>query len=178
MTDRSRQYYLRFLQWLVSGQILSLTPLYRLRNFLYRKCLGVGARCIILEHVSIRQLHYLKGTFSAGEDVIIQRGCVLDYSGGLEIGSGVAISEGCYILSHMHQIGPEARRIGKAEPRKTVIENGAWLGAHVTVLGGVRIGAGAVIGAGSVVTKNVEPNQIWAGNPAKFIRSIPKEVEQ
>ena len=53
---------------------------------------------------------------------------------------------------------------------ETIIGNDVWIGAGATVLGGKIIGNGAVIGAGSVVTKNVGDYEIWAGNPAKFIR--------
>ena len=55
---------------------------------------------------------------------------------------------------------------------KTHIEDGASLGSSVTVLAGVRIGARAIIGAGSVVTKDVGPGEIWAGNPARFLRTV------
>jgi acetyltransferase-like isoleucine patch superfamily enzyme len=55
---------------------------------------------------------------------------------------------------------------------ETVIEDGASLGSSVTVLAGVRIGAGAIVGAGSVVTKSVGPGEIWAGNPARFMRKV------
>ena len=52
----------------------------------------------------------------------------------------------------------------------TVIEEGASIGSSVTILCGVTIGAGAIVGAGSVVTKDIPVGEIWAGNPAKFIR--------
>jgi UDP-2-acetamido-3-amino-2,3-dideoxy-glucuronate N-acetyltransferase len=54
----------------------------------------------------------------------------------------------------------------------TVVENAAAIGSSVTVLCGLTIGAGAIVGAGSVVTKNVPAGEIWAGNPAKFIRKV------
>mgnify|MGYP002791617613 FL=1 len=54
--------------------------------------------------------------------------------------------------------------------KKTVIENDVWLGTRTMVLAGVTIHTGAVIGAGSVVTKDVGAYEIWAGNPARFIR--------
>lgn len=52
----------------------------------------------------------------------------------------------------------------------TTIGHDVWLGIRTIVLGGVNIGTGAVIGGGSVVTKDVGPYEIWAGNPARFIR--------
>lgn len=52
-----------------------------------------------------------------------------------------------------------------------VINSDVWIGAGVTVLSGVKIGVGAVVGAGSVVTHDIPPYEIWAGNPAKKIRS-------
>ncbi len=52
------------------------------------------------------------------------------------------------------------------------IKTGAWIGGNVTILKGVVVGENSVIGSGSIVTRNVSPNQIWAGNPAKFIRTI------
>lgn len=54
----------------------------------------------------------------------------------------------------------------------TYIEDGASLGSSVTVLAGIKIGARAIIGAGSVVTKDVGPGEIWAGNPARFLRMV------
>ncbi|MEL6914715.1 MAG: acyltransferase [Pseudomonadota bacterium] len=56
------------------------------------------------------------------------------------------------------------------EERDIVIGEGAWLGARVIVLAGVTIGAHAVIGAGSVVTRDIPPNAVAAGNPARVIR--------
>ena len=53
---------------------------------------------------------------------------------------------------------------------KTYVGNDVWIGERATILSGITIGDGAVIGGGSVVTKNVGPYEIWAGNPARFIR--------
>jgi acetyltransferase-like isoleucine patch superfamily enzyme len=56
--------------------------------------------------------------------------------------------------------------------RKVVLCDGVFVGAHVTILKGVTIGENSIIGAGSVVTKDVPPNEVWAGNPAKFVRKF------
>ena len=53
-----------------------------------------------------------------------------------------------------------------------IIEDGVFIGAHVTILKGVTIGHHAVIGAGSVVTKSVPASQIWAGNPARYVKDL------
>ena len=60
------------------------------------------------------------------------------------------------------------------EPRPITIGNDVWIGSRVIILPGVHVGDGSVIGAGSVVTKDVEPYSIVAGNPARLIR---KRVE-
>ncbi|MBD8490085.1 hypothetical protein IFO69_15110 [Echinicola sp. CAU 1574] len=52
------------------------------------------------------------------------------------------------------------------------IEDGVWIGGHCIILKGVTIGERSVIGAGSVVSKNIPKNEVWAGNPAKFIKKI------
>ena len=54
----------------------------------------------------------------------------------------------------------------------TTVEEGASVGSSVTILCGVKIGAGAIVGAGSVVTKDIPSGEVWAGNPAKFIRKV------
>lgn len=59
-----------------------------------------------------------------------------------------------------------------------LIKNGAFIGAHSIILKGVTIGEHSIIGAGSVVTKNIPNNEIWAGNPAKFIRKIDEEINE
>lgn len=58
---------------------------------------------------------------------------------------------------------------------KTVVKKGASIGSGCTILANVTIGEGAIVGAGSVVTKDVPPNAIVAGNPAKFLRFITEE---
>lgn len=72
----------------------------------------------------------------------------------------------------MHPIDPERRIKGINFAKPVKIGKNCWLGASVIVLPGVEIGEGCTIGAGSVVTKNIPPYSIAAGNPAKIIRKI------
>lgn len=58
-----------------------------------------------------------------------------------------------------------------------IIENDVWIGANATILKGVTVGEGAIVSAGSVVTKSIPPYQIWGGVPAKFIKERFNENE-
>lgn len=93
----------------------------------------------------------------------------------LTIGKDVLIGAYCYITTGNHRF--EARhipvRLQGYSGAPIVLNDGAWLGTHVVVLPGVTIGEGAIIGAGSVVTKDVPAFEIWGGAPAKFIKNRP-----
>lgn len=113
---------------------------------------------------------------------------VLVCAGNIRIGNDVLISWGCTIVDHnSHSVAWGNRKrdvINWKDKRKTwtdirikpvVIKDKAWLGFNSTVLKGVTIGHGAIVGAGSVVTKDVPEWTIVAGNPAKVIREIPPD---
>lgn len=92
------------------------------------------------------------------------------------IGDNVTIGGNTVIYdTDFHSLNAEIRK-NKTEDKKSalkspvIIEDNVFIGAHSTILKGVRIGKNAVIGACSVVTKSVPENEIWAGNPAKLIR--------
>jgi len=92
------------------------------------------------------------------------------------IGDHVAIGGSCKIYdTDFHSIYYKDRCLdGNINIPKTPVAlgKGCWLGANVTILKGVKIGDYSVIGAGSVVAKDIPPNQVWAGNPARFIKMI------
>ena len=172
MTERTKQYWLRFLQWIVARPLFSFPWLYSIRNWLYTKTLPIGEGIILQENVSITKMHYLNGKLHIGNNVTILRGVTLDYSGGLIIEDNVTVSFDTYVLSHMHDIKNPCKRSGKPIPKQTVVKKGVWVGARCTILGGVTIGEGSVVGAGSIVTKDIPCNQVWAGVPAKMIRKL------
>ncbi|TDH69510.1 hypothetical protein CCR75_005048 [Bremia lactucae] len=71
-----------------------------------------------------------------------------------------------------HPLGPKARNSGYELGKAITIEDDVWIGGNAVILPGMTIGYGAVIGAGSVVTKDVPPMSVYAGNPAKFIKTV------
>ena len=96
----------------------------------------------------------------------------------IQIGNNVKIGGGARIYdTDFHAIDPELRLDLKTDFANkgkipVVIEDNVFIGAYSTILKGVTIGQNSIIGACSVVTKNVPLNEIWAGNPAKFIRNV------
>ena len=92
------------------------------------------------------------------------------------IGENVRIGGNVVIYdSDFHSLKPQHRLAEVDNDTKTapvIIEDNVFIGAHSTILKGVTIGVNSVIGACSVVTKDIPANQIWAGNPARFIRAL------
>lgn len=105
-----------------------------------------------------------------GERCFIQQSCTIYGRGGVEIGNDVFIGPKVNLISLNHVVNPEKR--SSTYGRKIVIEDKVWIGINSTILPGVRIGFGAIVGAGSVVTQDVEPLTIVAGNPARVIKRI------
>lgn len=92
------------------------------------------------------------------------------------IGNNVLIGGGAQIYdTDFHSLGYEDRVLkgdNKVAVKPVKICEGVFVGANSTILKGVTIGARSIIGAGSIVTKDIPPDEIWAGNPAKFIKEI------
>lgn len=91
------------------------------------------------------------------------------------IGNDVLIGAGVLILdTDCHPLDSGIRSsCNVAESMPITICDGVFIGARATILKGVTIGVNSVIGAGAIVTKSIPANQIWAGNPARFIRNLP-----
>ncbi len=106
-----------------------------------------------------------------GRNVFINQNCTFYDLGGLDIADDVMIGPNVSIITAGHPLEPSPRRavtIGKP----IVIERNVWIATGATIIGGVTVGEDSVVAAGSVVTKNVPPNTLVGGNPARVIRSI------
>lgn len=109
------------------------------------------------------------GSIRVGARCGINPFTLLSGYGGLTIGNDVRIGSHCAILSSTHRFGSSETSIREQgiEKCETVIEDNVWMGHGCTIVGGVRIGSGSVIGAGAVVTRDVPPDSIATGVPAQ-----------
>jgi len=169
MTSDTRRPFFRPKPWLVAcayylfNHVVTAIPSYRARAAYLRLVLKYriagGAAVHMGCTVTGRKL-------SIGARSVINRNCRLDGRGGLTIGSDTSISPECCLLSLTHEVHDPA--FG-AVAKPTSIGDHVWIGARALILPGVTIGDGAVVGAGAVVTRDVPPSAIVAGNPARRI---------
>ncbi len=126
----------------------------------------------------VEQYVMITGPVVIGERSRVNVFTVIYGSSGVTIGNDVMIAPHCVLVAGNHdyrQTDKPMNQVANVSAGPIVIEDEVWIGAHSTVTDGVRIGRGAVIGAGSVVTHDVAPNEIVAGVPARRIgrRSYP-----
>lgn len=105
-----------------------------------------------------------------GRNVFVNQNCTFYDLGGLDIGDDVMIGPNVSLITTGHPIEPSQRR-AFVVAKPIVIERNVWIAAGATVIGGVTVGENSVIAAGAVVTRDVPPNTLVGGNPARVIRS-------
>jgi acetyltransferase-like isoleucine patch superfamily enzyme len=126
-------------------------------------------------HVPIHLATGPKGRLTIGDNVFINGGSSIGATSEVCIGNGCAIGNYTLIMdSDFHRVDDHSK---PAVPEPVVLEDDVWLGVRVTVLKGVRIGKGAVVAAGAVVTKDVPARALVGGVPAKLIRMLDSPSE-
>lgn len=145
------------------NEFVANIPIYSFRKIAYKiSKLKIGKGSVINMHQYIISPEKI----SIGSYTHINRGCLLDGRGFCFIGNNVSISYNVSLITGSHNINSRTFP-GKYLP--ITIEDYVWIGANATVLQNIRIGKGAIVAAGSVVTKDVAPYTIVAGLPAKKI---------
>lgn len=147
----------------VENNIVAVIPLWFVRK-VYHRLMGIK----IGRGTQLNMRTYLigPGNFSIGQFSHINPGCLIDYRGGIEIGSCVSISHRVMLFTGGHDT-QSAKFLEVYKPIR--ICDHVWIGAGATILQGVEIGEGAVVAAGAVVVDNVPPFSIVGGVPARKI---------
>lgn len=154
-----------------TNHVVSHVPSRVLRHSWYRRVVGLALAEGAAVHLGTQLWFYGPGqvrrsAVRIGAGTRINEDVVLDCRGGIEIGDHVSISPQVAIVTadHDHQAADFTLR-----HRRVVIEDHVWIGMRALILPGVRVGRGAVVAAGAVVTKDVEPGWVVAGVPARRV---------
>jgi maltose O-acetyltransferase len=155
--------FFRSLAFYLYNSFITHVPLYCIRHLYLRKILRIK----IGKGSAVHMGCFFAGRIvTIGNNTVINRGCYIDGRGGVAIGSNVSISPECYLLSLTHDPhSPDFAAIAK----RTSIGDYVWLGARAMILPGTVLGKGCIVGAGAVVTRNIEERAIVAGVPARKI---------
>jgi len=182
----------------------SIAPLYfRINKVQYEKGLilkgvpklFIQGSCIVGENFKLNSRlssnpigRSYKSMFVVRKDAYLSIGNNVGMSGitivcqkSITIGNDVKIGGNvCIYDTDFHALDSDQRKNNKEDSlntikREIIIDDDVFIGAHSTILKGVKIGKSSIIGASSKEKKNIPPNQIWAGNPACFIRSVDNE---
>jgi maltose O-acetyltransferase len=155
------------LRWLRRGHLVTspLLPLAVRRSLLRLGGVKLGAMVF-----GLWRCRFDSPRVTIGSGTTVNYGCVFEGSGRIEIGRDCLIGPEVMILTSIHKLGP-AGEIGRfSESRDVRIGDGSWLGARALIMPGVTIGAGAIVAAGAVVTKDCEPGAVYGGVPAGRLR--------
>ena len=141
------------------------------RALVVNRCRIVLGERVRIDGGTVRiELVSMTGPIVIGDASFINYGATISSHAGVTIGREVLIGNYAMIMDNDYHDPNDHNRLGASKP--ITIEDGAWIGARAIVLKGVHVGAGAVVAAGAVVTKDVPPRTMVAGVPATVVRAL------
>ena len=145
------------------------------RKKIIKEILGKTKQSFLIEQPFICDYGY---NICIGENFYSNHNLIILYANKLEFGDNVFIGPNCGFYTAGHPIDVEQRNKGLEYAKSIKIGNNVWFGGNVCVLPGVTIGDNVVIGAGSIVTKNIPSNVVAVGNPCRVIKEIKEQVRK
>lgn len=139
------------------------------RQELLRRLLGRTGRHFLIEQPFYCDYGY---NIEIGENFYANVNCVILDEGRVTFGDNVFVAPGCGFYTAGHPFDVQQRNSGLEYAHPIVIGSNVWIGAQVCILPGVTVGDNSVIGAGSVVTKDIPTGVLAAGNPCRVIRKL------
>lgn len=136
---------------------------------------SIGKNVCVMDHVYLQYWENLE----IGDNVSIHEQCNINAFGGVRIGRDVSIAHGISVVSFNHtwEDTDIPIKYNPSVPMPVVIEDDVWVGCGVRILGGVTVGSRVVIAAGAVVTRDCEPNGVYAGVPARRVKEVGESDE-
>ncbi|WP_241477183.1 acyltransferase [Chryseobacterium koreense] len=131
--------------------------------------------CVVLENAVIGKNCNINCQVLIENDVVI--GDEVTIKPGVQVWDGVTLEDDVFVgpnVTFTNDLFPKSKNLS-FELKRTLIKKGASIGANATILAGITVGENALIGAGSVLTKDVPANEIWVGNPAKFFKKLEND---
>jgi acetyltransferase-like isoleucine patch superfamily enzyme len=146
----------------------------RIRTQILRSLLGfkLGHGTIFFGMPTISGTDNIYANLTIGKYTLINIRCFLDLCGPITIGSHVAIGPDVMLITGTHKVGGHVQRANNLVFEPVVIGDGAWIGSRSIIFPGVTIGDGAIVAAGSVVYKDVPPDTMVGGNPARNMQKL------
>lgn len=152
----------------VNGILMSFFIPPTLRSYLLRIYTWGGVKGVVQPHCIM-----LSNKLTLGQHSYINRRCLIDNGQAMiTIGENVAVACDVSLLTTNHDYDNPLRRAGKVNGQPITIEHGCWIGAGATILPGTIIHTSTIVGAGSVAKGELDAHSIYAGIPAKKIRSL------
>lgn len=171
----------RGLHWRVLLVNLLLWPLPpavgpRVRSFVFRM-LGfrIGRGTLLAGTPIMTGPPQLHRHLEIGRECYLNVGCWLDLAAPVTLADRVSLGHEVMLLTTSHRVGPRGRRAGAVYSAPVTIGAGAWLGARAVVLPGVTVGPGAIVAAGAIVVRDVSPDTLVGGIPARPLRELSPE---
>lgn len=163
----------RIKKQLVFGLINSLfigTHAFDIKRKLMNGCEGVkignGTKVVTPIHIPCLSV------FEVGDNCWIGRDFTLEGNGEVHIGSNCDLGPAVTCVTGTHEVGDEQRRAGEGYNSVISIGNGSWIGTRAILLPNTQVGNGVIVGASSVVTKELDDNKVYVGNPVKEMREL------
>ena len=128
--------------------------------------------CVIFPHAQIGENCNICSHCLIENEAVVGNNCTIKC--GVQLWDGIILEDNVFIganVTFTNDLYPRSKNEDWTL-MKTIVRKGATIGAGSTILPGIEIGENAMVGAGSVVTKNIPVGEVWAGNPAKFLRKI------
>ena len=113
-----------------------------------------------------------KGHLYMGIKSYCNYGCFFDLGESIYIGNNVAIGMNVKFITSSHEIGQSSRRASTPIRKPIYVGDGSWIGADTIILPGVKIGKGVVVGAGSLITRDLDDNCLYVGRPVYKIKEL------